>query len=103
VRADSGFARDDLMKWCEHSTNVFYVFGLAKNPRLLKKIGKELVEARDLYEETKEASRVFADFMYRTVETWCRCRRGVAKAEHLEKGGNPRFIVTNLPEEYATP
>ena len=103
VRADSGFARDDLMKWCEHSTNVFYVFGLAKNPRLLKKIGKELVEARDLYEETKEASRVFTHFMYRTLKTWSRSRRVVAKAEHLEKGGNPRFIVTNLPEEYATP
>jgi hypothetical protein len=103
VRADSGFARDDLMKWCEHSANVFYVVGLAKNSRLLKKIGKELVEARELYQKTNGASRVFTHFMYRTRDSWACSRHVIAKAEHLEKGSNPRFIVTNLPEEYATP
>jgi hypothetical protein len=70
---------------------------------LLKKIGKELVEARELYGRTQKASRVFTHFHYRTLRTWSRSRRVIAKAEHLEKGSNPRFIVTNLPEEYATP
>ena len=102
VRADSGFAREELMKWCE-GNGVFYVLGVAKNPRLLKKIGKELVEARELYERTEKAARVFAHFLYRTLRTWSCSRRVIAKAEHLEKGSNPRFIVANLPEEYATP
>lgn len=102
VRGDSGFAREELMKWCEGDGNdVFYLFGLAKNPRLLKKIGKELVEALELYQETQHAARVFTQFMYRTLKTWSCSRRVIAKAEHLEKGSNPRFIVTNLPEEYA--
>ena len=102
VRADSGFARDGLMGWCERN-GVFYVLGLARNSRLLQKIGKELVEARELYEQTGNASRIFTHFMYRTRDTWARSRRVIAKVEHLEKGGNPRFIATNLPEEYATP
>ena len=102
VRADSGFAREELMKWCE-GNGVFYVLGLAKNSRLLKKIGKELVAARELYERTEKAARVFTHFLYRMLRTWSCSRRVIAKAEHLEKGSNPRFIVTNLPEEYATP
>ena len=102
VRADSGFTRDGFKDWCEHN-RVFYVLGLAKNSRLLKKIGKELVEARELYEETKQTSRIFTHFIYRTLKSWSRSRRVIAKAEHLEGGRNPRFIVTNLPEDYATP
>jgi len=101
VRADSGFAREELMSWCE-ANGVFYVLGLAKNMRLQKKIGKELVEAQELYEDTKHAARIFTHFMYRTRKSWSCSRRVIAKAEHLEKGSNPRFIVTNLPEEYAT-
>lgn len=101
VRADSGFAREELMKWCEDN-DVFYVLGLAKNSRLLKKIGKELVAAGELFERTKKAARVFTHFTYRTLRSWACSRRVIAKAEHLEKGRNPRFIVTNLPEEYAT-
>jgi hypothetical protein len=102
VRADSGFARDGLMDWCEIH-DVFYLLGLAKNSRLLQKIGKELVQARELYRQTEQAARVFTQFWYRTRESWSRPRRVVAKAEHLAKGANPRFVVTNLPEDYAAP
>lgn len=89
------------MTWCE-ANGVFYVLRLAKNSRLQKKIGKKLVEARELYEDTQHAARIFTHFMYRTRTSWSCQRRVIAKAEHLEKGSNPRFIVTNLPEEYAT-
>ena len=102
VRADSGFTRDGFMDWCEHN-RTFYVLGLAKNSRLLKTIGKELVEAKEFFEETNKASRIFTHFIYRTLRSWSRSRRVIAKAEHLEGGRNPRFIVTNLPEDYATP
>jgi hypothetical protein len=102
VRGDSGFARDDFMTWCEDH-DVYYLLGLAKNPRLLKKIGKELVEARDRFHAAQHAARVFTQFSWRTRKSWTRARRVIAKAEHLDKGPNPRFVVTNLPEDYAAP
>jgi len=102
VRGDSGFTRDALMTWCEDH-QVYYVLGLAKNPRLLRKIGKELVEARALFEAAQHAARVFTHFQWSTKDSWTRPRRVIAKAEHLVKGANPRFIVTNLGEAYALP
>jgi hypothetical protein len=98
VRGDSGFCRDAIMTWCERQ-GIDYVLGLAKNPRLLKEIAEELETAQTEHEKTGEPVRVFKNFRYRTLEeTWSRSRRVVAKAEHLEKGGNPRFIVTSLPQ-----
>lgn len=102
VRGDSGFARDNLMTWCEDHT-VYYLLGLAKNSRLLQKVGKELVEARTLFDTTQQAARVFTHFQWSTKKSWTRSRRVIAKAEHLPKGTNPRFIVTNLDETYASP
>src|SRR5690606_7895200 len=58
VRADSGFARGGFMGWCE-SHDVYYLLGLPRNQRLLKKIGPELVRARDLFDQTGHASRLF--------------------------------------------
>ncbi len=95
VRADSGFCREGILHWCEEN-RVDYVIGLAKNNRLLKVIGKQLYLARKEHEETGRASRVFTWFWHRTKKTWSRDRRVIAKAEHLEKGSNPRFIVTSL-------
>lgn len=95
LRADSGFAREELMAWCE-SHKVHYVFGLARNQRLQQAIGHELTQAREMFEQTKEASRVFKDLTYRTRKSWSRARRVVGKAEHLKAGPNPRFVVTSL-------
>ena len=100
VRGDSGFTRDALMTWCE-ANDVYYVLGLAKNGRLLKRIEAQLAQAEILHEQTQKAARVFAEFTYRTLDSWTRERRVIGKAEHLDKGANPRFIVTNLPAEYA--
>lgn len=102
LRADSGFARDSIMTWCEQH-QVLYVLGLAKNPRLLNKIGNELVSAFVRHIQTGVASRVFSTFHYRTEDSWSCTRRVVGKAEWLRKKANPRFIVTNLSEDYATP
>ena len=44
LRADSGFARDNLMDWCETNT-IDYVFGLARNQRLESTIAPALQEA----------------------------------------------------------
>jgi Transposase DDE domain group 1 len=96
LRGDSGFCREHLMRWCE-GNGVHYLFGLAKNARLLRILGGELHQAKVQFEQTQEPARVFKDFTYRTQKTWGRERRVVGKAEHLAKGTNPRFVVTSLP------
>ena len=101
LRADSGFAREPLMAWCEDN-RVDYLFGLARNARLVAEIEAELGGAARLSAETGAPARLFKDFHYATLKSWSRRRRVVAKAEHLPKGANPRFVVTSLsPEEYA--
>ena len=96
LRADSGFARDELMAWCE-ANGVDYVFGLARNQRLVGAIADELAaaEADSLVQEGGPTRR-FADLAWRTLDSWSRERRVVAKAEHLPRGSNPRFVVTSL-------
>ena len=98
LRADSGFAREELMSWCEEN-RVEYVFGLARNRRLEPMIASELTEAKTTFLATSKPARIFKELAYRTRDSWSRSRRVVGKAEHLEKGSNPRFIVTSLPAE----
>lgn len=95
LRADSGFAREELMGWCERN-GVEYVFGLAKNSRLEAEIATELHEAARQCESQGKPARLFKDFVYQTRESWSRARRVIGKAEHLPQGANPRFIVTSL-------
>ena len=98
LRGDSGFCREPLMRWCE-SEGVEYLFGLARNARLCRIIGAELHQAKQQCEATAAPARVFKEFDYRTKKSWSRSRRVVAKAEHLAKGSNPRFVVTSIPPE----
>ena len=79
--------------------DIDYIFGLAQNPRLKKLIEAQMAQAEKQYEETKTPARVFTEFFYATEKTWSRERRVIAKAEHLDKGTNPRFVVTSLPAE----
>jgi len=95
LRGDSGFCREELMSWCE-THRVDYVLGLAKNDRLKAAIAPELEQAAEQYAETGQAARVFKEFTYQTRQSWSRAPRVIAKAEHLEKGSNPRFVVTSL-------
>jgi hypothetical protein len=98
LRGDSGFCREELMKWCEDQ-GVDYVLGLAKNDRLKAEIVSEQEEAAAEYQQTGKAARRFKEFSYQTRDSWSRARRVVAKAEHLEKGANPRFVVTSWGPE----
>jgi hypothetical protein len=95
LRADSGFARDDLMAWCEEN-GVDFVFGLQKNERLLAMIAGELAQAEAKSRRTGEPERRFKSFMWTTRTTWSRQRRVVAKAEWTRGEANPRFVVTSL-------
>jgi DDE family transposase len=96
LRADSGFCREEIMAWCE-AHDVDYLFGLAKNSRLVEALEPALADAHVRYLQTGVAARVFADFVYQTRDSWSRARRVVGKAEYLPKGPNPRFVVTSLP------
>ena len=100
LRADSGFAREALMAWCE-ANGVDYLFGLARNSRLVEHIHAELAWAEDDAARTSQAARRFADFRWTTRDRWSHRRRVVAKAEWMpgrdEAGANPRFVVTSLP------
>jgi hypothetical protein len=98
LRADSGFCREELMGWCEQN-HVEYVFGLARNKRLAKIIGAQMHQAQMLHQTSGKAARVFAEFSYQTRKSWSCTRRVVAKAEYLDKGENPRFVVTSLTVE----
>jgi hypothetical protein len=98
LRGDAGFCREKLMAWCEHE-GMDYIFGLAQNSRLKKLIEEQMAQAEKQYGETKAPARVFSEFFYATQDTWSRQRRVIAKAEHLDKGANPRFVVTSLSQE----
>jgi hypothetical protein len=95
LRADSGFAREALMAWCEES-GIQYVFGLARNDRLVAKTAGELRAAQREAAETGRPARRFKDFMWSTLESWSRRRRVIGKAEWTKGEANPRFIVTSL-------
>jgi len=97
LRGDSGFCRQDIMKWCE-SQQVDYVFGLARNARLARIIGGELKQAEQQWASTGKPARIFVDFTYQTKKSWLRSRRVVAKAEHIHGKSNPRFVVTSLAD-----
>ena len=97
LRGDSGFCRDGLMAWCE-GNNVFYAFGLARNPRLEKELADDMEAAKIWWAITNHAARLFKDFRYQTRDSWSAERRIIGKAEYLDLGPNPRFVVTNIPD-----
>ena len=98
LRGDSGFAIERLMRWCDKN-DVGYVFGLQKNNVLNGNIACEMTRAQILHSQTGTKQAVFKWFRYRTQQTWDRHRWVVGKAEHTDKGANPRFVVTNLPSD----
>lgn len=94
IRADGGFCRERLLGWSDrHEVN--YIVGIARNARL-EALGSALQQqAREAFEQSGEAQRLFGDFAY-SAKSWNWLRLIIHKAEHLSKGANPRFVVTNL-------
>jgi len=100
MRGDSGFCRLKLMRWCD-SHGVEYLLGLAQNSRLIQEAQPLLDEVHECFLQTGKKQKLFSETQY-AAGTWDKERRVVIKAEHLEKGSNPRFVVTSLsgtPEE----
>ena len=101
LRADSGFCREEILSWCENQREkVYYCVGLARNARLEKELETTLYDARIRACLVGGATRGFRDFQYQTKKSWSCSRRVIGKAEVVRGGkNNPRFVVTNLPEE----
>jgi len=95
IRADSGFCRWRLMRWCD-SHGIGYVLGLAKNPVLERNAVDEIERAERQFRQTGQPQRVFGSFAY-AAGSWDRPRRVIVKAEHTPQGKNPRFVVANVP------
>jgi hypothetical protein len=102
LRADSGFAREALMGWCE-ANGVDFLFGLAKNQRLVAEITAELAAAEEDSKASGQPARRFTEFSWSTRDSWSRQRRVIAKAEWTAGEANPRFVVTSLSSEDAEP
>jgi len=95
VRADSGFCRWKFMRWCDNH-DIDYLLGLAKNSRLLEEAQPLLDEVHECFLQSGNKQKIFAETQY-AANSWDKERRVIIKAEHLEKGSNPRFVVTSLP------
>jgi len=95
VRADSGFARWKMLRWCDKH-RVFYIVGLARNAVLQRMAEPWMAEAAQRFEATGCKQRLFGEFQY-AAGTWDRQGRVIVKAEHNTGGPNPRFVITNLP------
>ena len=93
-RGDSGFCRQRVINWCERS-QVHYIIGLARNPRLEAQVEFAQLALHDEYERTGHKQRLIDEFSY-AAQSWPRERRVITRLEWGEQGHNPRFIVTNL-------
>jgi hypothetical protein len=100
LRADSGFAREALMAWCE-ANRVDFVFGLARNSRLVEEIAADLAAAEAESAASGKPARRFKDMQWSTIDSWSRRRRVIAKAEWTQGEANPRFVVTSLERDKA--
>jgi hypothetical protein len=83
------------MAWCE-ANRVDFLFGLARNPRLVEEISIDLAWAEEEATRTGRPARRFKDFRWSTLDSWSRRRRVVGKAEWTRGEPNPRFVVTSL-------
>jgi hypothetical protein len=99
LRADSGFCRDRMLTWCERH-DVGYCVGLAKNARLNAATAARRARLARAFAQSGQKQRALAEFRY-AAKTWHTKRRVIARLEHMDKGDNPRYIVTNLAAERA--
>jgi hypothetical protein len=83
-----------MMSWCDRH-DVDYIIGLAKNSRLNSLSSDLHGQAEVLYKQSGDKQRLFCSISY-AAATWDKKRRVIVKAEHSQRGGNPRYVVTNL-------
>jgi hypothetical protein len=128
VRGDSAYSREEIMSWCESQPGVDYVFGLAKNSRLIKmtlqtqnkaqqeyshKLATVISFFETLFEPDLELENIaphlvepstwYRSLNYQTEKSWSRNRRVVSKVEIGANGANIRFVVTSVATDKVPP
>ena len=96
LRADSGFCRWKMFRWCDRH-GVDYLVGVGKNTRLTTLSAELQAQAEAQHQQHGDKVRLFGEFAYK-AHPWDRERRVIVKAEHNAHGSNPRYLVTNRPE-----
>ena len=86
-----------MFNWCDKK-NVDYVCGIPGNPVISRLSNLWTAWAHEYFDHTQEKQRIFGEFFYQ-AKGWSRSRRVIVKAEHMEKGANPRYVVTNRAEK----
>src|SRR5271157_4035144 len=101
LRADGGFARDDLMAWCE-ANGADFLFGLARNERLVCEIATELDLVAAKSRRTGRPERRFKSFMWTTRASWS-CRRPNGRKEKpIRALSSPRSGATSARPSIST-
>ena len=94
VRADSGFARPEVYRFCE-THGIPYLIGLITNPRLQQLAELYLKQARAYHDEPGRKVRRLHETHY-AAASWRHKRRVLVKAEVTDRGDNPRFVATDM-------
>ena len=102
VRLDGGFASAQLFAFLERE-QVEYIVAMASNVRLEKRARRLMGQARVRSRATGQTEHRYGATWY-AARKWKRRRRVIIKAEVVRHPGrtpknNPRFVVTNLPDE----
>jgi len=93
LRGDWGFAREALIAWCEHNA-VDYLFGLARNTRLVAEIEAELATTADEPEE-RHAGAALQGLHLDDAAT-----AGAASAEWLPRPNGPVARPIRAKQEF---
>jgi len=81
------------MAWCEVEGGGLPA-GTRENERLKAEMQERVLRKEPQYHETGRAHAYFREFYYGRHGELVAATTSGAKAEHLEKGENPRFVVT---------
>lgn len=127
VRADSAYAREEIMSFCEQQAQVDYVLAMATNNQLKVRASDVIEKAKTDYETRVEIGEAFLDsqgfqkeeletireivpnalwyrsLCYKTETSWSQSRRVVTKVEYGHEGLKMRHVVTSLPASKISP
>jgi hypothetical protein len=106
VRGDSHFATPEVIDVITSYRWTDFVFGLAGNAVLLRQAAPLIEQARRLHHQRvalaqahgqvpPTSSRLYDELVY-GAGSWAQPWRVVLKAEVMQAGDNPRFVVTSL-------
>lgn len=93
-RADGGFCRWKMLRWCEKN-EVKYIVGISRNKRLENLTSHLARKAEKQYNRTGKKTKLYCELYY-AAKPWDKRRRIIAKSEHNSQGPNRRYVITNI-------